>query len=101
MYQRPDRRDKGDAAHQPNSQGRRREEGAGQRRNLLWAGEWRPRCLSTTKEYQNLMKAEKLLASNSQDGNLLIEDKLAMAEILAPRPEPLSRLKAIELAGRS
>ena len=52
---------------------------------------------SSTNEYPNLLKAEKLLASNSQDGNLLIEDKLAMAEILAPRPEPLSRLKAIGL----
>ena len=55
------------------------------------------RMYAGTNEYQSLLKAEKLLASNSQDGSLLIEDKLAMAEILASRPEPLSRLKAIGL----
>jgi cellulose synthase operon protein C len=65
--------------------------------NLLWARRMAAKMLSTTNEYQNMLKAEKLLASNSQEGNLLIEDKLAMAEILARRPEPLSRLKAIGL----
>ena len=65
--------------------------------NLLWARRMAARILSTTNDYQNMKNAENLLASNSQDGNLLIEDKLAMAEILAPRPEPLSRLKAIAL----
>ena len=65
--------------------------------NLLWARRMAAKMLSSTNDYQNLVKSEKLLASNSQDGNLLIEDKLAMAEILAPRPEPVSRLKAISL----
>jgi tetratricopeptide (TPR) repeat protein len=65
--------------------------------NLLWARRMAARILATTNDYQSMRNAEKLLASNSQDGNLLIEDKLAMAEILAPRPEPLSRLKAIGL----
>jgi tetratricopeptide (TPR) repeat protein len=65
--------------------------------DLLWARRTAARLLASTGDYQNLRKAEKLLASNSQDGSLLIEDKLAMAEILAPRPEPISRKKAIAL----
>lgn len=65
--------------------------------SLLWARRKAAGILASTNEYPNLLKAEKLLASNSQDGSLMIEDKLAMAEILAPRPEPGSRLKAIGL----
>jgi cellulose synthase operon protein C len=65
--------------------------------NLLWARRMAAKMLSMTKEYQNMLKAEKLLCSNSQEGNLLIEDKLALAEILAERPEPSSRMKAIQL----
>lgn len=65
--------------------------------NLFWARRMGARMLAETRDYQNLLKAEKLLASNSQDGALTIEDKLAMADILASRPEPLSRKKAIAL----
>ncbi len=65
--------------------------------SLLWARRTAARLLASTGDYQNLLKAEKLLRSNSQDGSLLIEDKLALAEILAPRPEPVSRKKAIAL----
>ncbi|MCI0334322.1 MAG: tetratricopeptide repeat protein [Planctomycetes bacterium] len=65
--------------------------------NLLWARRKGAQMLAETRDYQNLLKAEKLLASNSQDGQLTIDDKLAMAEILAGRPEPLSRKKAIGL----
>jgi tetratricopeptide (TPR) repeat protein len=44
-----------------------------------------------------LRKAEMMLASNSQNGELTVDDKLAMAEILADRPEPELRQKAIQL----
>jgi tetratricopeptide (TPR) repeat protein len=53
--------------------------------------------LAVTRDYQSILKAQKLLSSNSQDGSLTIEDKLAMAQILSSRPEPLSRLQAIGL----
>jgi tetratricopeptide (TPR) repeat protein len=65
--------------------------------NLLWARRKAALMLSMTNDYQSMKNAENLLASNSQDGSLLIEDKLAMADILAKRPEPESRLKAIRL----
>ncbi len=65
--------------------------------NLLWARRMGAQMLAGTGDYQSLLKAEKLLASNSQEGQLTIDDKLAMAEILASRPEPLSRKKAIGL----
>jgi tetratricopeptide (TPR) repeat protein len=65
--------------------------------SLLWARRTAAKILAATRDYQSTVKAEKLLASNSQDGSLLTEDKLAMAEILAKRPEPISRKKAIGL----
>jgi tetratricopeptide (TPR) repeat protein len=65
--------------------------------NLLWARRTAAKILAATGDYQNLLKADNLLRSSSQDGSLLIEDKLAMAEILAPRPEPISKRKAIAL----
>jgi tetratricopeptide (TPR) repeat protein len=64
---------------------------------LLWARRMGARMLAESGDYQNLRKAEKMLASNSQNGELTIEDKLAMAELLANRPEPESRQKAIQL----
>ena len=48
-------------------------------------------------EYQQLTDAERLLASNAVDGVLPASDRLLMANILAPRPEPVSRLKAAKL----
>jgi cellulose synthase operon protein C len=65
--------------------------------NLLWARRTAARILATTGDYQNLRKAEKLLASNSRDGSLLIQDKLSLADILARRPDPVSRQRALAL----
>jgi tetratricopeptide (TPR) repeat protein len=65
--------------------------------NLLWARRNAAKMLAETGDYQNLLKAEKLLTSNSKDGELTIDDKLALAEILAGRPEPRSKGKAIAL----
>jgi tetratricopeptide (TPR) repeat protein len=65
--------------------------------NLSWARRMAAKLLALTGDYQNLVKASNLLASNSKDGILPVEDKLALAEILASRPEPLSRFKAIAL----
>jgi tetratricopeptide (TPR) repeat protein len=65
--------------------------------NLFWARRRAAHMLAATGDYQNLLKAEKLLASNSQDGALTIEDKLAIADILAGRPEPLKRRQAMGL----
>jgi len=97
IYQRPDRQQKvaplinkiiragAEKKLQPNDPG------------LLWARRTGAKLLAASTDYQSLVKAENMLASNSQDGSLSIEDKLEMAGILAPRPEPLSRLKAIDL----
>ena len=97
LYQRPDRRLKATPlVNQILKAGAEKKIPANDA-NLLWARRMAAKIYSTAGDYQSLLKAEKLLASNSQDGSLLIEDKLAMAEILAKRPEPLSRLKAIGL----
>jgi cellulose synthase operon protein C len=66
-------------------------------RNLLWARRAGAKLLAATGDYQQLLKAENLLTSNTQDGILSIEDRLEMAQILAPRPEPGSRLTAAHL----
>ena len=97
MYQRPDKREKATPLINQILKAGADKKLAANDTNLLWARRMAAKLLSMTNEYQNLVKAEKLLASNSQGGNLLIEDKLSMAEILSPRPEPLSRLKAIGL----
>ncbi len=65
--------------------------------HLLWARRMGASILAAKGDYQSILMAEKLLASNSQDGSLTIEDKLGMAQILSSRPEPQSRFKAIRL----
>lgn len=67
------------------------------RNNANWARRTAAQLLAGTGDYQNLLKSEKLLASNSINGTLAVEDKLLMASILAVRPEPVSRTKAIQL----
>ncbi len=67
------------------------------RADANWARRVAARLLAGTGDYQNLLQAEKLLASNSLHGTLGVEDKLEMARILATRPEPVSRKKAIIL----
>ncbi len=65
--------------------------------SLLWARRVGAKLLASAGEYQKLLKAENLLASNSQGDTLSLEDKLEMAAILSSRPEPVSRLKAAGL----
>lgn len=65
--------------------------------NARWARTTAARLLALKGGYQQLRDAERLIASNSEDGILPTEDRLLMAEILAPRPEPVSRLKAVNL----
>lgn len=65
--------------------------------NAQWARSTAARLLARSGAYQDLRNAERLIASNSDDGVLPVEDRLLMAEILAPRPEPVSRLKAASL----
>jgi tetratricopeptide (TPR) repeat protein len=65
--------------------------------NVSWARRMAAKLLALTGDYQNLVKASNLLRSSSKDGILPVEDKLALAEILASRPEPLSRFQAIAL----
>jgi cellulose synthase operon protein C len=65
--------------------------------SLLWARRMGARVLAATGDYQSLLKAERLLTSNVQSGVTSIEDNLEMARILHARPEPKSRLKAIQL----
>lgn len=65
--------------------------------NLLWARRKAAEILASTRDYQNILKAEKLLSSSSQGGSLSVEDRLQMAQILKSRPEPESRKKAAGL----
>jgi tetratricopeptide (TPR) repeat protein len=66
-------------------------------KNLLWARRTGARILASSGDYQQLLQAEKMLTSNTQDGALSIEDRLELAQILAPRPDPQSRLTAVHL----
>lgn len=64
--------------------------------NLQWARRIGAKMLASTRRYPELLKAEKLLSSNAQQGGWQTEDRIEMARILAPRPEPASRIKAVE-----
>lgn len=65
--------------------------------NVRWARSTAARILAASGEYQKLLDAERILSTNAFNGTLRNEDRLLMAEILAPRPEPVSRLKAVRL----
>ncbi len=65
--------------------------------NAQWARSTAAQMLARSGAYQDLRNAERLIASNSDNGVLSLEDRMLMAEILTPRPEPVSRLKAATL----
>jgi tetratricopeptide (TPR) repeat protein len=65
--------------------------------NLMWARRAAAQMLAETGDYQKLRKAENLLASNAIDGTLPAQERLQMANILAARPDPISRNKAKQL----
>lgn len=65
--------------------------------SLVWARRTAAKVLAATNDYQNLRKAEALLNANTQTSPGSTEDKLEMAQILLPRPEPALRKKAIRL----
>ncbi|QDU59087.1 tetratricopeptide repeat protein [Aeoliella mucimassa] len=67
------------------------------KQNANWARRVAARIYASTGSYQDSLKAEKLLASNAENKTLSVEDKLEMAKLLAGRPEPVSRNKAIRL----
>lgn len=62
--------------------------------NLMWARRAAAKMLADTGDYQQLRKAENLLASNAVDGTLPAQERLQMANILATRADPISRNKA-------
>jgi Tfp pilus assembly protein PilF len=65
--------------------------------NLQWARRRAATLYASSGSYQDLLTAEKLLASNAEDNLLNIDDKLELAKILSRRPEMVSRRKAITL----
>lgn len=62
-----------------------------------WARNAAARIFASSGQYQDLRAAENLLSSNVVGGQLPTEERLLMAEILLRRPEPVSRIKAINL----
>ncbi|TWT85378.1 tetratricopeptide repeat protein [Posidoniimonas polymericola] len=64
---------------------------------VMWAHRTAAKILAQAGDYQKALDAERLLRSNVVNGRLSNEDTLTMAKILASRPEPGSRLKAIKL----
>lgn len=64
---------------------------------VMWARRTAAKILAQSGDYQKALDAERLLRSNLVNGQLTSQDKLTMAKILATRPEPASKLKAIAL----
>lgn len=65
--------------------------------HVRWARSSAAKLLASSGQYQHLLDAERLLASNVTGEGLPLQDRMLMVEILAPRPEPVSRLKAANL----
>jgi len=65
--------------------------------SLMWARRAAAQMLAAEGKYEQLQKAEKLLASNALDGTLPAQERLQMANILATRADPISRDKAKRL----
>lgn len=65
--------------------------------SVQWARRKAAEMFARTGDYQNALKAERLLSANKVDDEMPPEDKLALARILAVRPEPGSRRRAIDL----
>ncbi|MEN0110225.1 MAG: hypothetical protein AAF805_05840 [Planctomycetota bacterium] len=65
--------------------------------NVRWARTQAARLMARGGTYAQLRDAERLLRSNATDGQLPAADRALMAEILTPRPEPVSRMKAASL----
>jgi len=64
---------------------------------VQWARRTAAELLARENDYQKLLDAERLLASNVVNDDLSENDKLQLARILGKRPEPVSRVKAIRL----
>lgn len=64
---------------------------------VQWARRTAAKLLAQTGDYQKALDAEKLLAANVVNGELEPEDQLTLARILATRPEPALKLRAIGL----
>lgn len=64
--------------------------------NVLWARENAARILASTGDYQDSMKAQRLLMQGSVDGKMPIEFQTLYGEILSSRSDPESLLAAID-----
>ncbi|MEM6330452.1 MAG: tetratricopeptide repeat protein [Planctomycetota bacterium] len=65
--------------------------------NVVWARRRAAELLATLRDYPKLIDAEALLNANRVGGELTEDDKVLMARILASRPEPESRVRAIKM----
>ncbi|MCG8451060.1 MAG: tetratricopeptide repeat protein [Pirellulales bacterium] len=64
---------------------------------VVWARDQAARQLASTGDYRDTVKAQRLLESGAVDGELNLEDKILLAEILTMQRDPKSQLKAINI----
>lgn len=65
--------------------------------SVMWARRTTAKLLAQTGDYQKSLDAARLLRSNVVNGDLILEDKLLLAKLLAARPEPVSRVRAVKM----
>ena len=65
--------------------------------NVIWAREKAVIYLASTKDYQNAVKAEKLLEAGAIDGKLRLSDQKLLGEILTTQRDPKSLWRAIDI----
>lgn len=78
---------------------RQANEGKADRTNnyVVWARDQAARLLATSGDYQESLKAQKLLGAEGNLKDLTQQEQTLLADILASRKEPASQLKAINL----
>ena len=64
---------------------------------VAWARDKAVRQLAGTRDYQQAIKAQRLLESGAQDGELGFADQILLGEMLTSQRDPKSQLKAIRI----
>jgi tetratricopeptide (TPR) repeat protein len=65
--------------------------------NFLWARRQAAKSLATTREYQDSVKAERMLAAAVEDGSATAEDREQLVDILSLRNDPGSRDRVVQM----
>jgi len=65
--------------------------------HIGWARRCKAEALAASRDYEHVIQATQLIEKNTQEGELMGDDMLAVFMLLADRPEPESRARAAKI----